>query len=156
MPRFVTKRFFVDITVQRLGKWLRYFGIDAPLAPKSPPEGFNGYLLTKKKIHPHQMAIKGIFYVPYDRIEDQLNWFAKTFPGAIVPNKIGSRCILCNQPLIKIPKKDARNLVPDYVYQTHSIFKKCPHCKRIYWKGSHLGKMGDFLERINFPWGKIP
>jgi len=140
------ERFFVDTTVLRLGKWLRFLGVDTPqwtpkvpLTPKSP-------LLTKKR-KGHETSEDRI-WVPHDRIEAQLSWFVKRFPRAIKRERIGSRCLRCNHLLIHIPREDARDLVPDYVWQNHEAFTKCPACHRIYWRGTHRSRMLAFLKKI--------
>ena len=139
-------RFFVDPTVCRLGKWLRYLGLDVPFARSEknlPPDGI---LITKKrKIRKKEEHIVSI---PFDRIEDQLSWFISHFPFVVDPWKIGSRCIRCNQILSEIPREGVRNRVPDYIFQTHTSFKICPKCHGIYWKGSHPDRMRTYLEKI--------
>jgi uncharacterized protein with PIN domain len=139
-------RFFVDSTIQRLGKWLRYLGLDVSFIRSGEDFASDGILLTKKR------KIKGrtgrIVLVPFDRIEEQLFWFMKRYPSAIDPQKMGSRCIRCNQALVTISRDAVRDKVPDYIFQTHKVFKTCPKCRRIYWKGSHPDRMRIYLGRI--------
>ena len=145
------KRFFVDATVLRLGKWLRFLGIDTPFASPDSPISPGACLLTKKRsMHEkgHQRVV-----VPYDDLKLQLLWFAGCFPYTIHRNLFGSRCLRCNHILLQTPREDVRDEVPDYTYQTHEIFMKCPTCQRIYWEGSHKSRMLDFLEHIGFPLG---
>jgi len=59
-----------------------------------------------------------------------------------------SRCSLCNTPLEDVPKEQAKDHVPEYVYQTSDIFKKCPRCNKFYWKGTHPEKLRKKLEEI--------
>jgi uncharacterized protein with PIN domain len=47
------------------------------------------------------------------------------------------RCSLCNSLLDDIPKEDAKDHVPEYVYRTSENFRKCPACGKFYWKGTH-------------------
>ena len=74
-------RFFVDSTVLRLGKWLRLLGIDAPLAFRDVEIPADACLLTKKRSGSNRT--KQAVFVPFDRIKEQLIWFARKFPGAI-------------------------------------------------------------------------
>lgn len=144
-------RFFVDSTVLRLGKWLRYLGLNAPRSlwnMETPPDG---YLLTKKKQGSN--ISNRIIFVPHDRIEAQLIWFAKKFPNVIKPERFGSRCTLCNELLVSVSRDAVKDKVPDYIVQTQESFMMCPECRRIYWRGSHVGRMHTFLENINFPFG---
>jgi len=139
-------RFYIDPTVRRLGKWLRYLGFDAPFTgPRTSPP-LDGYLITKRKsgIQPSPRVL----FVPHDRIEKQLPWFIERFKDEINPAVLGNRCIRCNETLIEIPKEDVMNLIPDYVFQTQTHFKECPRCHKIYWKGSHVSRMRAFLAGI--------
>ncbi len=142
-------RFFVDSTVLRLGKWLRLLGIDAPLAFRYVEIPAGACLLTKKRsiLNKTKQAV----FVPFDRIKEQLTWFASKFPGAIKKENFGSRCIRCNQNLISVSRETVHDRIPDYITQTHKAFMMCPMCKKIYWKGSHMERMEAFLKKINFP-----
>jgi uncharacterized protein with PIN domain len=57
-----------------------------------------------------------------------------------------SRCIVCNQQIVFIPRDDVQGLVPDFVWDTQPRFCRCPQCARIYWPGSHTERS---LRRIN-------
>jgi len=59
-----------------------------------------------------------------------------------------TRCIICNEPLFPIEKREIKELVPQYVYQTQNLFHKCNICKRVYWQGTHWGNMQRYLESI--------
>lgn len=143
-------RYFVDPTVLRLGKWLRFLGIDAPQISLNRETSPNSYLLTRKRVR--QNAASNIIFVPYDQIEAQLSWFAKKFPDAIKPEMLGTRCIRCNESLVSINKDTARYRVPDHIFQTHNTFMMCPKCHKIYWRGSHVGRMQNFLKKsISLP-----
>lgn len=55
----------------------------------------------------------------------------------IEPNKIFTRCLLCNNKLKEIQREDAGGKVPDYIFESHRDFSLCNKCKRIFWKGTH-------------------
>ena len=59
-----------------------------------------------------------------------------------------SRCTLCNTPLKSIEKNEIKIKVPIKVFERHESFWMCPHCKKVYWMGSHydniLKKLQDF------------
>ena len=140
-------RFFVDSTILRLGKWLRLLGLDAPFYHPGQELPERSLLLTKRRMG-HGNTNNLAVFVPFEHIEDQLKWFVHRFPEVIQPEKFGTRCALCNEPLVFITKEEARERVPDYIAQTHETFRMCPACKRIYWKGSHMNRMRTFLEHI--------
>lgn len=52
-----------------------------------------------------------------------------------------TRCLRCNARLESIPKADAASRVPPRVRDAYEEFFRCPDCDRVYWKGSHYGRM---------------
>jgi uncharacterized protein with PIN domain len=59
-----------------------------------------------------------------------------------------SRCAVCNDVLLHITKEDAKDFVPEYVYQTSGTFKQCGGCKKLYWDGTHPEKFRKKLSEI--------
>ncbi len=73
-----------------------------------------------------------------DRVEEQITQFLASYPISATPL---TRCSECNETLIPIDKSEARNLVPDYVFDIKDGFLRCMACGRIYWNGSHVERM---------------
>ena len=59
-----------------------------------------------------------------------------------------SRCTICNEKLVAIAKKLARDKVPYFTYKNFNEFAMCPTCQRVYWKGSHYRRMLDEIEEV--------
>ncbi len=55
-------------------------------------------------------------------------------------------CLECNQPLTERSKPQVEGRVPTYVFQTRDQYMECPHCHRLYWRGTHWQAM---IERLN-------
>jgi hypothetical protein len=66
----------------------------------------------------------------------------------LTPDRAFSRCPVCNVPLRDIPKQEAWNHVPSYVYATQSVFRLCPECGRFFWRGTHWQDMLDRLQAL--------
>ncbi len=118
----------------RLAKWVRIIGYDAAY-PKSFPAPNRRFLSTKK--------IDGAAYVlitRHDSIE-QLKEILSKIGVRPDPKLFFSRCVVCNVPVIEIPKTDVAGRVPDQVFDSRSEFRECPHCRRVYWEGSHLTRI---------------
>ena len=77
-------------------------------------------------------------FIKSDRVQEQMEQVHAEF--AIEPIPL-TRCSRCNEPLAPLDKRDARDLVPPYVYEAHAQFLQCTGCGRIYWKGSHVRRM---------------
>jgi len=136
--------FYVDATVFRLGKWLRLLGLDCPTIPFSETSFPRGILLTRRKEFSQQNHHTA--WVPYNTIKAQLAWFMEKFHPILPRETRRTRCMRCNQRLLPAPKESVKDIVPDYIYQVHQHFSRCPQCNRIYWNGTHLQRMAAFLE----------
>lgn len=62
-----------------------------------------------------------------------------------------SLCLECNRPLEHRSKEAVREQVPPYVFRTQDQYMQCPHCQRIYWRGTHWQAMTRMLERFASP-----
>lgn len=60
-----------------------------------------------------------------------INWLLHPF----------SRCLVCNSPFEEPDKELICKLVPADVRISSNAFSYCPHCKKIYWEGSHTKRM---------------
>jgi uncharacterized protein with PIN domain len=77
-------------------------------------------------------------FIAHDRVREQVEQVLSAFSVTLHPL---TRCSACNEPLAPLAKSDAKNLVPEYVFERHADFLLCPSCGRIYWKGSHVKRM---------------
>jgi len=65
---------------------------------------------------------------------------------ALNEERLFSRCLLCNSRLDEVTREEAEGKVPDYIYQHHKEFYRCPQCHRLYWPGTHQERMKKRLE----------
>lgn len=59
-----------------------------------------------------------------------------------------SLCLDCNVPLHRIDKADAQGRVPEGVFERHQRFVTCPHCRRVFWEGSHWRRMQELVSAL--------
>jgi uncharacterized protein with PIN domain/sulfur carrier protein ThiS len=52
-----------------------------------------------------------------------------------------SRCMRCNTPLVEVAKSEVLAELPPRTAAAHDDFRRCPTCRRIYWKGAHYRRM---------------
>jgi len=57
-------------------------------------------------------------------------------------------CLECNQLLVERSKRQVKDLVPPYVFQTQNQYMECPTCHRIYWRGTHWQAMTKKLNKL--------
>ena len=58
-----------------------------------------------------------------------------------------TRCMKCNGELRPVQRSAVAGLVPLQVFLVYRDFKLCQRCNRVYWKGSHLGRLDSIIER---------
>ncbi len=132
--------FDVDGTLGRLAKWLRILGFDAAYPRISPTIG-RYFVTTKERIRGAQTVV-----VSSDDTMQQLEQVLTAIDLRPDPNLFFSRCLICNVPVVEIPKADAAGRVPEEILGSGSKFHQCPHCRRVYWEGSHLERIIRRLE----------
>jgi|SRR5947209_16087070 len=57
-----------------------------------------------------------------------------------------TRCMRCNTPLEDAPKPEVLSSLPPRTAELYHEFRRCPHCRRVYWKGGHYRRMQLILE----------
>jgi uncharacterized protein with PIN domain len=145
------KRFAVDIMLGKLAKWLRVLGFDARSMPLNERARVDRLLsegtipVTRRE---KLRDIEGVLFIRNDRQLEQLKELISSLSIGIDELQPFSRCSLCNADLQQIPREAVFGVVPDYVLETASDFRKCPECARVYWPGSHRQKMFDKLESV--------
>lgn len=141
-------KFVCDFMLGRLARWMRLLGYDTEFIKETD---FHKLIVFADKEERSIITrnsrlkdLKNVIYIKEERIEEQLKIILTLFPET---NPL-TRCSICNAVIVKIKKEDVYGMVPEYVYKTHNNFYSCPNCKKIYWEGTHIELMRDFLKRL--------
>ena len=59
-----------------------------------------------------------------------------------------ARCTKCNSPTSQIDKSKVADKIPEKVLEFNDKFWSCDNCKQIYWEGTHIKKLQEFLEKL--------
>jgi uncharacterized protein with PIN domain len=148
-------RFLCDEMLLRLARLLRAAGYDAALAEGgrrdvellAQARAENRILLTRDKrlaaeAHPRSVLVEG------RGVHAEAENLAQILPidWRLAPF---SRCMVDNAPLREATPKEAAGRPEPGV---HGPFRVCPDCRRLYWPGSHVTRLGERLERLaQFP-----
>jgi len=145
-------RFVVDIPLMGLAKWLRLCGFDATV--KAFPEGRGSLPPPAPKTH---LLTRRGGYEPLKRQDllvltanDPEGQLAEVFRRLRLTRQNLAplrRCGECNDLLAPVPRESVVGLVPDHVFYTQGEFFQCPRCQRLYWPGSHPGRILERLEK---------
>ena len=149
-------KFLCDRMLGTLAKWLRIFGFDTLFADSNIEDekllklakDEERILITRDKnliIDARRENIKVIKIISTD-INNQLRQVLKN--TKIDENFFLSRCLLCNNLVEKISKKNVKKIVPDRVYENNKKFWYCKICDKIYWKGSHFENMIQKIKQL--------
>ena len=149
-------KFLCDRMLGTLAKWLRIFGFDTLFADSNIEDekllklakDEERILITRDKnliIDARRENIKVIKIISTD-INDQLRQVLKNID--IDEKFFLSRCLLCNNLVEKISKKNVKKIVPDRVYENNKKFWYCKICDKIYWKGSHFENMIQKIKQL--------
>jgi len=146
-------KFVCDEMLGTLAKWLRILGYDTAYVKNMEDDEIlkiaekeDRIIITRDKV----LAEKSekALYIDEKDLEKQIEKVFKKLNLEIDEDKILSRCILCNTPVMSIKKEKIEGKVPEHVWKTHEKFWICPKCKRIYWMGSHWNDMEEKIKKI--------
>ena len=147
------KKFIVTQELGKLAKWLRILGYDCVYYDKKEVADLIINALRDHRIllarSPALEKYKGIqkVIVKSDHVEEQVEQLIGELGIAIDEDMLFRRCVECNCLLEDLPKEKTKEKVPDYVFETQEVFKKCPQCNKIFWKGTHWDMVGKWLEK---------
>jgi uncharacterized protein with PIN domain len=141
-------KFIADVMLGRLAKRMRLLGFDV-LYDRTLDDNDvirlsleqDRMILTRDTaLSKRPLAAKHVF-ITSDDVRAQMQQVLSAFPPDVLPQPL-TRCSECNEPLAAISRERIRDLVPAYVYEKHEAFLQCMICKRVYWTGTHVGRMG--------------
>jgi len=148
-------KFIVDRMLGRLAKGLRMLGYDTVYY-----RGDNAYQMIKlareedrviltrnAKLIPKRSEDR-LVRIMEDKTPLQLKELIQKKVISLYEENLFSRCLLCNIPLDKIPREEAKGKVPDFIFYQQKEFSRCPRCLRIYWQGSHQENMQKKVKEL--------
>ncbi|MBN2345172.1 MAG: Mut7-C RNAse domain-containing protein [Candidatus Aminicenantes bacterium] len=145
--------FACDVMLGRTARWLRMLGFDtyydnraadSELRRLSLEEG--RVLLTKDTALHASMPGGSSRLVAAVHPRQQLQEIVSAF--RLERFDLPPRCSLCNGDLASVPRDSVQEAVPPYVFRTQERFQRCSRCRKIYWRGTHLGRISRFIEAI--------
>jgi len=132
--------FDVDGMLGRLAKWLRILGFDAAY-PRNAPAAGRYFVTAKERTTGGQTIV-----VSADDPMEELKQVLTAIDVRPDQGLFFSRCLICNVPVVEIPKDDVAGRVREEIFSSRSEFHECPQCRRVYWEGSHLSRIIRRLE----------
>ena len=151
--------FFVDAMLGNVAKKLRLFGYDteyfsdiddSKLIEQSKNDG--RIIISRDHQLIEKASKNGIVSVLIDT-EDEIKQFEEIVKklnlklDEISGNR--ARCTKCNSTTSQIDKSEIKNEIPQGVFDFNETFWRCDNCKQIYWEGTHIKNLQNFVKKIN-------
>lgn len=147
-----TRRFIADDQLGKLARWMRILGLDTLYYQEIEDRELirtavedQRILLTRDTRIAAEPGDAEWLFVESDNWMEQLKQILSAFRLKVSPDKLFTRCLLCNSVLSPIPKEAVREKVPPFVFQTQEEYVRCPSCDKIYWQGTHVSHV---LEKL--------
>jgi uncharacterized protein with PIN domain len=154
LPETAELRFFADVMMHRLVRWLRMLGFDtawedaikdADLVRRAVTE--ERHILTLDRRLPHEWRVGNVLLLSSDEPLEQLREVVSRFEIKR-PEQFFTRCLVCNTPLQRAADELVHAQVPGNVRSRYDDFRYCPSCRRVYWAGSHTQRMRVAIEDV--------
>ena len=150
-------RFLLDVHLGRLARDLRALGHDAAWGPPFDDEALarraaleGRILLTRDRALLMRRTVTAGYLVRSRLVVEQLPEVIRRF-GLQGRSRPFTRCLSCNSVLEELPAPEARPLVPEVISSLYDTFRRCPCCRKVYWKGTHwedmVRRLGPLLEQ---------
>jgi uncharacterized protein len=145
-------RFACDAMLGRLARWLRLAGYDASFDPDTTGASLAGqaradgrWLLTCDRRVAGMAGPRALLLLER-AAERQVAELRTRLPLAAHPSRFLTRCSRCNSPLEEVPRDAVLDRVPPYVAAHATRFVACRRCGKVYWPGTHVGRIIARLE----------
>jgi len=139
-------KFICDDNLGKLAKWLRTMGYDTlffldiedtELFSKALKES-RIILSRDTELKRFRSAEKNLLLLSSNEPLEQLKEVLKKFNSKPDEKILFTRCLVCNEVLVSVPKKEVENKVPPFVFKTQENFVYCSKCDKLYWGGTHV------------------
>lgn len=148
-------KFACDVMLGSLARWLRVCGFDVFYDAGIDRSGLfriaredGRMILTRAGNFGELKEIPPYIMIENEDLEDQLKQVKTLVSSADFLKNSFTRCLECNELLIKIDKDSFKDQIPPKAYEIKGNFYQCPRCKRLYWPGTHVRRMRERLSRI--------
>lgn len=148
-----TARFVVDVHLATLAGYLRLLGMDTLYRNDYTDEQLASISATEDRV----LLTRDVGALKRSIV--RLGYFLRSTDPAVqvqeVVRRYGlreqvqpfTRCLRCNGPLRAVAKETILQCLPEHVARTHTEFKQCEGCGRVYWEGSHMVRMRQLVEQ---------
>jgi uncharacterized protein with PIN domain len=95
-----------------------------------------------------KIGAKGVLLKNCDDMENIVYTLSKYGVTSLYFDAARSRCSACNGSLLKKKPVDVKGIIPRDIMKRHNEFFQCVNCNKIYWEGSHVGRIQLLAQKI--------
>ncbi|QEA38214.1 hypothetical protein FGL86_03410 [Pistricoccus aurantiacus] len=150
--------FLADAMLGRLARWLRALGFDTRFdSSLDDPElvtlanAESRILLTRDRHLVTHLQPAQPLLITYDSPIEQLRQVIDAC-NLEAPRVLFTRCLICNVSLREASGEEVLLQCPHPASLLPEPAMCCPHCRRLYWHGSHTRRMCDTLKKALPGW----
>lgn len=154
-PVKITKvKFLVDSTALKLARDLRLLGLDTKTAVHQSilqiaesASNENRILISRNR---ELLQLRSVVLGQLLRSENHLEQVVEVLLRYPLPDRPQPfiRCLQCNEILHNVAKDSILHLLEPLTIKYYQEFKQCSNCRRVYWKGSHYGKLQKIVATV--------
>jgi hypothetical protein len=148
-------RFVLDVHLGKLARLMRLLGFDTlyrndyddpEIAQISVSQ--SRAVLTRDRRLLHLRIITHGYYLRSMNAEEQLEEVIRRFDLKRLISPFG-RCLICNGAMESVKKEKILDLLEPKTRFCYDAFFQCTGCGKVYWKGSHFGKLSEVVGRFS-------
>jgi len=140
--------FLVDDHLRRLARWMRSAGCDAAWeASIADRELYRRSWVEKRTILTMKKSLWAprLLRVRSHEIREQFRQVVEEC-GLDPYERAFSRCVECNVVLDVVPREEVGEAVPPKAYAHYQVYRRCPVCAKVFWRGVHTERTLRFFE----------
>lgn len=140
----------------KLARWLVLLGFDAHFVKKSERSDLDiaeealregRILLTQDRRIPAVHGLK-MLVLREQHFEDQLKRVLSDCGLKADARRLFSRCTDCGVLLARVSRESILEVLPPLVRTLETDFFRCPQCRHVYWRGTHVRNTIQKLEQM--------
>ena len=141
-------KFAADCMLGTLAKWLILLGHDVAYFPRiedgelvriARSEG-RIILTCDRRLVQRRDARDHVLIASQD-LTEQIRQVLRERGLRLRKDRLFRRCVKCNRATRRVSRPSVRSEVPPYVYRTRRRFTRCPGCRRVFWRATHVSRM---------------
>lgn len=147
-------KFILTKELGRLARWLRILGYDTEYDIDGRMVSLiiralrdERIIVTRNQRLSRHKGVR-ILHIKEEKVRHQIRELFDKLKVSPDLTRIFCRCVICNTVLNPVDKDTIKYRIPEYVFQTKEDFVMCPVCERVYWSGTHWGKVKALLREL--------